>query len=76
MMFRNPYMLYLELIIHIITIRQGGVSLFTLQLVGPKLYIKLLVILGLTYEITYLKIFQQMCPILPLTLYDPGGGGL
>ena len=33
-------MLYLELIIHIITIRQGGVSLFTFQLVGPKLYYK------------------------------------
>ena len=62
----NPYMLYLELIIHIIIIRQGGVSLFTFQLVGPKLYIKLLVILVLTYGITYLIIFQQMCLILPL----------
>ena len=31
-MFPN-LMLYLELIIHIITIRQGGVSLFTFQLV-------------------------------------------
>ena len=76
MMFPNPYMLYLELVIHIITIRQGGVSLFTFKLVGPKLYIKLLVILGLTYGITYLIIFQQMCSILPLTLYDPGGGAL
>ena len=32
---------YLELIIHIITIRQGGVSLFTFQLVRPKLHIKI-----------------------------------
>ena len=67
-MFPNPYKLYLELIIHIITIRQGGVSLFTFQLVGPKLYIKLLVILVLTYGITYLIIFQQMCLILPLNI--------
>ena len=52
-------MLYLELIIHIITIRQGVVSLFTFQLVGPKLYIKLLVILVLTYGIKYPIIFQQ-----------------
>ena len=35
-MFPNHYMLYLELIIHIITIRQGGVSLFTFQLVGVR----------------------------------------
>ena len=69
-------MLYLELIIHIITIRQGGLSLFTFQLVGSNLYVKLLVILVLTYGITYPIIFQQMCLILPLTLYDPGGGAL
>ena len=53
---------------HKLTIRQGGVSLFTFQLVGPKLYIKLLVILVLTYGITYPIIFQQMCLILPLNI--------
>ena len=67
-MFPNPYMLYLELIIHIITIRPGGVSLFTFQLVRPKLYIKLLVTLVLTYGITYPIMFQQMCLILPLDI--------
>ena len=36
-----------------IAIRQVGVRLFTFQLVGPKLHIKLLVILVLTYGITY-----------------------
>ena len=37
-MFPNPYMLHLELLSHIITNKQGGVSLFTFQLLGPKLY--------------------------------------
>ena len=49
-MFPNPYMIYLKLIIHIIIIRQWGVSLFPIQLVGPKLYIKLLVILVLIWN--------------------------